>query len=79
MTSILEEGRLRDKLPEQQSEGHNLTVSDTTISRNKVAPSCRDRRLIDMVRESSPDKYDSDESMELRKEFWSKEKAVAAL
>jgi hypothetical protein len=91
MTSVPENGLLRDNIQELQLEGHvgerrvkrNSTddgsVSDATISLKRVETPTRDRRLVDVVRESSPHKDDSDISLESTKEFWSKEKAIAAL
>lgn len=91
MTSLLKNEPLRDSVEELQFEGHisgtrvkqnstdDGTVSDATISLKRVENPAGDRRLVDLVRESSPHEYHSDASLESTKEFWSKEKAIAAL
>ncbi|KAL7517674.1 hypothetical protein ACHAWX_002581 [Stephanocyclus meneghinianus] len=91
MTSLLKNEPLRDSVEELQFEGHisgtrvkrnstdNGTVSDATNSLKRVETPTGDRRLVDLVRESSPHEYHSDASLESTKEFWSKEKTIAAL
>ncbi|KAL3793548.1 hypothetical protein HJC23_007288 [Cyclotella cryptica] len=92
MTPALENGGLNDTTQQQQQyERHNAgardkrnsarnhPVSDATISFNRVDTPDGDQRLVDIVQESSPHKDDSDATMEARRSFWSKEKAVAGL